>query len=92
MKALILASLLATAFLPRCLSPDGCMPLSTRCAGNLAQICNADGNWQTQADCDAVSEHSSMAFTCAPISVEDISGHTCVPAATDAGAVEGGVL
>ncbi|TQF10405.1 hypothetical protein FJV41_39585 [Myxococcus llanfairpwllgwyngyllgogerychwyrndrobwllllantysiliogogogochensis] len=97
MKTLLLTSLLATALLTRCRAPDGCAPVSTRCAGNVAEICNADSNWQVLADCDAVSEHSSVAFTCAYVSEDGITGHTCMPATVDAGtadagAEEGGVL
>ncbi|MFP2956547.1 hypothetical protein ACLEPN_01630 [Myxococcus sp. 1LA] len=102
MKALLLTSLLATALLTRCRAPDGCGPVSTRCAGNVAEICNGDGNWQVLADCDAVSEHSNSAFTCTYVNEEGVAGHTCLPATVDAGtsdagtvdagATEGGVL
>ncbi|ATB45962.1 hypothetical protein [Corallococcus macrosporus] len=92
MKTLLLTSLLATALLTRCRAPDGCAPVSTRCAGNVAEICNGDGNWQVLADCDAVSEHSSAAFTCTYVNEEGVSGHTCLPNTVDAGAEEGGVL
>ncbi|CAM4540520.1 hypothetical protein [Myxococcus xanthus] len=92
MKALLLTSLLATALLVRCRAPDGCAPVSTRCAGNVAQICNGDGNWQVLADCDAVSEHSSTAFTCSYVNEEGVAGHTCLPTSVDAGTEAGGVL
>ncbi|RKI03386.1 hypothetical protein D7Y15_33105 [Corallococcus sp. AB030] len=97
MKALLLAPLLATALLTRCRAPDGCAPVSTRCAGNVAEICNGDGNWQVLADCDAVSENSSASFSCAYVNEEGIAGHTCLPTtmdagAADVGATEGGVL
>lgn len=97
MKALLLTPLLAAALLPRCLAPDGCAPVSTRCAGNVAEICNGDGNWQVLADCDAVSERSSVAFTCTYVNEEGVSGHTCLPTTvdagtTDVGAAESGVL
>ncbi|NOJ92305.1 hypothetical protein HMI51_05030 [Corallococcus coralloides] len=97
MKAMLLTSLLATALLTRCRAPDGCAPVSTRCAGNVAEICNGDGNWQVLADCDAVSEHSNAAFTCGYVNEEGVTGHTCLPTTADAGTVdagseEGGVL
>ncbi|MCP3104515.1 hypothetical protein LZ198_37200 [Myxococcus sp. K15C18031901] len=92
MKALLLAPLLATALLTRCRAPDGCAPVATRCAGNVAEICNADGNWQVAADCDTVSEHSHAVFTCTFVSEDGVTGHTCVPAAPDAGTETGGVL
>ncbi|ADO70322.1 hypothetical protein [Stigmatella aurantiaca] len=92
MKALLLAPLLATALLTRCRAPDGCAPVSTRCAGNVAEICNGDGNWQVLADCDAVSEHSNAAFTCAYVNDEGVAGHTCLPATVDAGTFDAGTV
>lgn len=92
MKTLLLTSLLATALLTRCRAPDGCAPVSTRCAGNVAQICNGDGNWQVLADCDSVSEHSSSAFTCTYVNEEGVAGHTCLPATVDAGTFDAGTV
>ncbi|MBU8900633.1 hypothetical protein KRR26_33990 [Corallococcus sp. M34] len=66
--------------------------MATRCAGNVAQICNADGSWQVLVDCDAVSNNSGAAFTCAYVNEEDAAGYTCVPADSDASRAQGGVL
>ncbi|WP_328707275.1 hypothetical protein [Citreicoccus inhibens] len=92
MKLVLAAPLLATALLARCKAPDGCTSMATRCAGNVAQICNADGSWQVLADCDAVSNNSGSAFTCAYVNDEDAAGYTCAPADSDAGNAHGGVL
>ncbi|WP_141621558.1 hypothetical protein [Myxococcus sp. AB036A] len=92
MKALLLTPLFAAALLTRCRVPDGCAPVSTRCAGNVAEICNGDGNWQVLADCDAVSEHSSTAFTCAYVNEEGVAGHTCLPTTVDAGTFDAGTV
>lgn len=78
---LILAIL---ALLGACRVSDNCSPTSTRCAGNVAEICDADRNWQPQLDCDQVSLQSGAPFTCQFVSeqTEDglVEGHTCMPA------------
>ncbi|HMA94947.1 MAG TPA: hypothetical protein VKP30_19785 [Polyangiaceae bacterium] len=78
---LILLTLLSAA---GCRIPDNCVPQSTRCAGNVAEICNANRNWQTQLDCTRVTQHSGTPFVCQAVSeqTEDgpIEGHTCMPA------------
>lgn len=67
-----------------CRASDNCDPTATRCAGNVAEICDADRNWQPQLDCDQVSQQSSAPFTCQFVSeqTEDgpVEGHTCMPA------------
>ncbi|RJS14139.1 hypothetical protein DRW03_35445 [Corallococcus sp. H22C18031201] len=92
MKPLLLAPLLATALLAHCKAPDGCAPMATRCAGNTAEICNADGSWQVLADCDAVSNNIGATFTCTYVNEAEAAGYTCMPADLDAGTAEGGVL
>ncbi len=48
-----------------------CEALQTRCAGNIAQVCNAQGQWQEVANCDTVTPGE---WQCT--ADEDV-GHTC---------------
>ena len=83
MKQAVLLLFLLMA-MPGCRQPDNCVPKSTRCAGNVAELCNANRNWQTQLDCDRVTKQSGAAFVCVDVNeqTEDglVQGHTCSPA------------
>ena len=77
--------LLATlAVLAACGPKDPCTPQSTRCLGNLAQVCGADGRYRDLADCNKVSEQSGVPFACAYLEEDTpdgpVRGHTCLPA------------
>jgi hypothetical protein len=90
MKSCAIASVFAACFFAHCRPTDGCTPGATRCSGNVAEICDADGSYHELADCDLVSEQSGAPFACAFVdeTTEDgrITGHTCVPAADAAAA------
>lgn len=92
----ILILVLATAACRTLAVRDECPMGETRCDGEVAQICDANGQWQTLLDCNRVSELNRAAFACAPIVVEDdevgrLPGHTCVPAGTPpVGGTDGG--
>lgn len=93
MKIPILASMLALASsLAHCPGPSRCTPGESRCIGNAAEICSANGSFHELADCDQVSRQSGAPFVCEFVdeSTENgrVTGHTCVPE-TDAGAQEG---
>jgi hypothetical protein len=92
-KALALTALAAACLGAHCRPIDGCVLGATRCTGNIAQICDADGSYHEIADCDDVSERSGAPFVCALVdeTTEDghITGHTCVPA-SDVDAAAGG--
>lgn len=89
MKQSIVLFLAALAISAHCRPPAVCTPGATRCVGNIAEICDADGGYQTLADCDAVSTQSDASFICAWVeettSEEPVRGHTCVTAEGDAG-------
>jgi hypothetical protein len=70
----------------------------TRCTGEVAQICDPKGRWQTLLDCGRVSDLSSQPLVCGPVVVQDdevgrLEGHACTRpgAGADAGVdAEGG--
>jgi hypothetical protein len=68
----------ASAVLSACAPSCGVIG-STRCEGELAQVCDADRHWSTFFDCREVG----AGFVCAPTDV----GHTCIVAAD--GGIEG---
>lgn len=51
-----------------------CTQLETRCANDWAQICNADGQWDSIADCSVVE--GAGPFTC---QVDEDGDHVCLP-------------
>lgn len=67
-----------------CRPPDGCARTETRCVGNIAQICDANGYWTILTDCNLVSRQSLQPFVCAFVDEETeegrVTGHTCLPA------------
>lgn len=93
MRPLVLTALAVVCLGAHCRPIDGCVRGATRCTGNTAEICDADGSYHEFADCDDVSEQSGALFVCALVeeTTEDghITGHTCVPA-SDADAAGGG--
>lgn len=50
-----------------------CEQLETRCASDVAQVCNADGQWQVVMDCGQVEPG---AWSCGE---DPDEGHTCNP-------------
>ncbi len=90
MKALALTALAVVCLGAHCRPIDGCVRGATRCTGNTAEICDADGSYHEIADCDDVSERSGALFVCEFVdeTTEDghITGHTCVPSDADAAA------
>ena len=93
MRAIIFSALAALCLGAHCRPIDGCLRGATRCSGNTAKICDADGIYHELADCDDVSERSGAPFVCAFVDEETedghITGHTCVPA-SDGDASGGG--
>jgi len=55
---------------------DGCAIGTTRCSGNMAQICNSNTNWETFMDCDDIHE-GEEGWDCAVI--EGTEDCTCLP-------------
>jgi len=79
-SALGLFLLLGVSGCPPTTTP--CTPLETRCTGNVAQICQADKQWASFADCDLVSRQSGRPFVCRAQAGTDgglPSGSTCLP-------------
>ena len=97
-KVILLAAVLVAAVGCRTPGAARCPVGETRCEGEVAQICDPGGQWQTLADCERVSELNRAPFTCQPILIEDgevgrLEGHTCMPAGgvrADAGVGEDG--
>jgi hypothetical protein len=53
--------------------PAVCEHLQTRCAADVAQVCDSEGHWQNVMDCSNVEPDE---WRCAP----DLDGeHTCRP-------------
>ena len=90
---LILVALTATV--AACGPTEPCTPESTRCRGNVAEICGSDGRYRELADCDQVSAQSGIAFTCGHVDEETpdgpVEGFTCLPATEVDGDGAGGV-
>jgi hypothetical protein len=73
---LFLLVLVAASCAPECPTRG-----ATRCEGNTAEICDADGRWQRFIDCTELG----MDWVCAPLEGD----HTCVPGG-DASVSDGG--
>lgn len=53
-----------------------CTHLETRCADNVAQLCDTRGQWQDVVDCEGVASPTQLRWSC----VEDDEGdHVCLP-------------
>lgn len=90
-KVMLLAVALFAASGCRTAGNPSCPVGETRCEGEVAQICDPAGRWQTLLDCDRVAELNQAPFMCGPVVVEDgevgrLEGHTCVLAGTAADA------
>ncbi len=62
--------------------PDGCTPITSRCNGPRAEVCDADTRWELVMDCNDVAAQSGGAWACCALATGDDAGplHTCVPA------------
>jgi hypothetical protein len=81
---LVVAALAALTLTNGCRLHDGCPPLASRCNGNVAELCDPDGDWIVIADCDAISPQPGARWACvAPTSSAAIDagldGATCLP-------------
>lgn len=76
MRPTIIAALVAV--LAGCPAPV-CSTLASRCDGQHAMLCDADGQWQTVADCDEVAASSGGEWTCQPTSSDGVEVHACLP-------------
>ena len=63
-----------------CSCNDNCVPESTQCVGNIAEICGSDQNWREMINCDDLV---TPGFECCwQPGDEDAGvpeGHTCLP-------------
>lgn len=54
---------------------DNCVTESTRCNGEVIEICNSSGKWEESMDCSVLSEGLPFGFECG----EDTDGeHACL--------------
>jgi hypothetical protein len=74
MKALVCAVFLSCSF-SGCVDPV-CSPGETRCLGNSAQVCLANGQWREFENCGDVGRHSGGTWQCSPSSSMD-GGVSC---------------
>ena len=66
-RILIPAVLLGAAgvLLPMCLSPaDGCVPTTTRCNGQQAEVCDGATRWTVTQDCTQIAAQSGGSWSC----------------------------
>ena len=80
----LLGALAALTLHSGCQLHDGCTPLASRCDGNVAELCDPDGDWFVVADCDAVDPRRPVPWTCvAPSAMAErdagLATATCVP-------------
>lgn len=54
-----------------------CTTQSTRCSGNVAEICDSRGHWRMLMDCDEVEGETP--FSCQETIDEGQTAHTCLP-------------
>ena len=91
---LILIFLVSVLSLIGCRPPDGCASRSTRCVGNVAEVCDADQYFHELMDCDQVSAQSRERFVCGYVEEGTadgvVRGHTCLPARSSNGGAGGG--
>lgn len=84
MKGFAITAVVAAGLLAHCQPGPGCVRGATRCSGNLAELCDADGSYQPLADCSLVSAQTGSPYVCAfvdaPTVDGPVTGHTCVPA------------
>jgi len=73
-RALVMVILVAC--ITGCPPPsDNCTPRSTRCSGNVAQLCTNAQRWEIVADCSSVMPPERQ-WTCCAIANGD---HVCLP-------------
>lgn len=74
-------ALVALALQAGCRLHDGCHPFTSRCDGDVAQLCDPDADWIVVADCDAVSRQTGEPWECVESMDRDagVDGTTCVP-------------
>jgi len=84
MKTLILLALIGLALTVLALlasgcQHDGCATGATRCRGQIAQVCNVDGDWVDVLDCAALTQQTYLQWVCAPEPTGDAGlENTCV--------------
>lgn len=71
MRLLIICCVL----LAGCPMPPVCEPEASRCDGQRAELCSAEGQWQLVADCAAVPEGAM----CVAAHDDGVDLHGCVP-------------
>lgn len=76
MRTLLALALLSLAGCPTPVCPT----LATRCDAQVAQVCDADGQWQEVADCADVARTSGGEWTCEPTTSDGVAVHSCLPA------------
>ena len=67
----------------RLLSCAECETNDTRCQGNVAQICDGDGDWAELMDCDEVVGEPEVEWRCCGFESESYPEeilHGCLPA------------
>lgn len=57
-----------------CNGAEPCAPSTTRCVGDVAQVCGSDKDWHDVLDCAELSRSDGLPWRC---EVFDGSLHTC---------------
>ncbi|MBC7173703.1 MAG: hypothetical protein H5U40_14785 [Polyangiaceae bacterium] len=90
---MLASALAAAALLAHCPAAERCSPGASRCSGNVAEVCSANGFYHELANCDLVSRQSGVPFVCGHVEETTIdghvAGHTCVPAVDEGGVTDG---
>lgn len=84
-KNVMVFAILVAGFVFGC---DDCEPDTTQCNGTRAEVCNADGNWELEADCSDIDDFGlGIEWTCCADPGDGL--HSCLPV-EDCGEFDGG--
>ena len=62
---------------------DGCAPKSTRCNGQVVELCDGEKRWTLLINCNELTSQigDGGAWACKPLErPTEFGGHTCLPA------------
>lgn len=66
MKRIVSLLVIVLSFITGCGSKDNCVPGSTRCNGDLVEVCNTSNNFDKTDDCKYLSGLNNVELACFP--------------------------